>query len=91
MPDAAPLGPRPRAETPVMSLWKVADEQTQELIVDFYRRLMAGEGRAEALRSATGDEGEVPDPTTGCLHLPGGAGPLSTLSHPLGPTAGVSG
>ncbi len=40
------------AKTLVMSLWKVPDEQTQELMVDFYRRLLAGEGRAEALRNA---------------------------------------
>jgi CHAT domain-containing protein len=36
----------------VISLWKVPDEQTQELMVDFYQRLLAGEGRAEALRHA---------------------------------------
>jgi CHAT domain-containing protein len=36
----------------VMSLWKVPDEQTLELIVDIYQRLMAGEGRADALRHA---------------------------------------
>jgi hypothetical protein len=40
------------AKTLVMSLWKVPDEQTQELMVDFYERLLAGEGRAEALRQA---------------------------------------
>ena len=40
------------AKTLVMSLWKVPDKQTQELMVDFYQRLMAGEGRAEALRQA---------------------------------------
>ena len=40
------------AKTLVMSLWKVPDEQTQELMIDFYRRLTTGEGRAEALRHA---------------------------------------
>lgn len=40
------------ASTLVMSLWKVPDEQTSELMVDFYRRLLGGEGRAEALRNA---------------------------------------
>lgn len=36
----------------VMSLWKVPDQQTFELMVDFYQRLLAGEGVAVALRSA---------------------------------------
>jgi CHAT domain-containing protein/tetratricopeptide (TPR) repeat protein len=51
------------AKTLVMSLWKVPDEQTQELMVDFYRRLMSGEGRAEALRAAQlGIRSKYPDP-----------------------------
>lgn len=40
------------AKTLVMSLWKVPDEQTRELMGDFYKRLLAGQGRAEALREA---------------------------------------
>jgi tetratricopeptide (TPR) repeat protein len=40
------------AKTLVMSLWKVPDAQTQELMIEFYQRLMSGEGRAEALRQA---------------------------------------
>jgi hypothetical protein len=35
-----------------MSLWKVPDDQTQELMVDFYNRLLTGESRVEALRQA---------------------------------------
>jgi CHAT domain-containing protein len=35
-----------------MSLWKVPDQQTQELMIEFYQRLRDGEGRAEALRGA---------------------------------------
>ena len=35
-----------------MSLWKVADAQTQALMVDYYQRLLKGEGRSAALREA---------------------------------------
>jgi CHAT domain-containing protein len=40
------------AKTLVMSLWKVPDQQTQELMTEFYRRLLWGERRGEALRNA---------------------------------------
>jgi tetratricopeptide (TPR) repeat protein len=40
------------AKTLVMSLWKVPDQQTQQLMVDFYRRLRAGVPRQAALRQA---------------------------------------
>ena len=40
------------AKTLVMSLWKVPDDATQELMEDFYRRILRGEDRAEALRKA---------------------------------------
>ena len=40
------------AKTLVMSLWKVPDQQTQELMDDFYQRILTGEARAEALREA---------------------------------------
>ncbi len=39
-------------KTLIMSLWKVPDQQTQELMVDFYRRILAGQPRADALREA---------------------------------------
>ena len=38
------------AETEVMSLWKVADQPTRDLMAAYYRRLEVGEGRGEALR-----------------------------------------
>ena len=40
------------AQTLVMSLWKVPDRETQQLMVDFYGRILSGEPRAAALRAA---------------------------------------
>jgi CHAT domain-containing protein len=40
------------AKTLVMSLWKVPDEQTHQLMVDFYQRVLSGQGVADALREA---------------------------------------
>jgi CHAT domain-containing protein len=40
------------ARTLVMSLWKVPDAETQELMELFYDRLLAGEPRPDALRAA---------------------------------------
>jgi CHAT domain-containing protein/tetratricopeptide (TPR) repeat protein len=37
------------AQTQVTSLWKVSDDVTRKLMVDYYRRLQQGEGRAAAL------------------------------------------
>jgi CHAT domain-containing protein/Flp pilus assembly protein TadD len=38
------------AETQVTSLWKVSDEATLYLMIGYYRRLVAGEGRSSALQ-----------------------------------------
>ncbi|MBL1208644.1 tetratricopeptide repeat protein [Geminocystis sp. GBBB08] len=38
------------AESQLMSLWDVFDITTQELMTNYYKRLMKGEGRSEALR-----------------------------------------
>jgi CHAT domain-containing protein len=40
------------AESVVMSLWKVNDETTHALMEDYYRGLLAGEGRSTALQNA---------------------------------------
>lgn len=40
------------ARTVVMSLWKVPDAETRELMVDFYRRLESGESKSGALQDA---------------------------------------
>jgi CHAT domain-containing protein len=39
------------SETQVLSLWDVNDLATRELMADYYRGLLAGKGRAEALRA----------------------------------------
>jgi CHAT domain-containing protein len=43
------------AETVVMSLWKVNDETTRTLMEAYYTNLLAGQGRASALRQAMRD------------------------------------
>jgi CHAT domain-containing protein/Tfp pilus assembly protein PilF len=40
------------AQAQLASLWKVADVATLELMVDYYQRLLKGEGRSQALRLA---------------------------------------
>jgi CHAT domain-containing protein len=38
------------SESQVISLWQVSDAATRDLMVSYYKRLMAGEGRTEGLR-----------------------------------------
>lgn len=68
------------AKTLVMSLWKVDDEVTRELMEDFYRRLLEGESRAKALREAQRSIKRVhPHPYYwGAFICQGDPGPLST-------------
>jgi CHAT domain-containing protein/tetratricopeptide (TPR) repeat protein len=69
------------ARTLVMSLWKVPDEPTRELMEDFYGRLLAGEGRAEALRQAQLEMKQIyPDPFYwGAFICQGDPSPLGTV------------
>jgi len=67
------------AQTLVMSLWKVPDEQTKDLMVDFYNRLLIGRSRAQALREAQlAMKEKYTDPYYwGALICQGNPGPLS--------------
>jgi CHAT domain-containing protein len=69
------------AQTLVMSLWKVPDEQTKELMVDFYKRLLSGKPRAEALREAQlAMKEKYPDPYYwGAFICQGNPGQMSSL------------
>jgi CHAT domain-containing protein len=40
------------AETVVISLWKVRDDTTSQLMETYYRNLLVGQGRATGLREA---------------------------------------
>jgi len=40
------------AETQVMSLWPVSDKATRNLMIEYYKKLLSGRGRSEALREA---------------------------------------
>jgi CHAT domain-containing protein/Tfp pilus assembly protein PilF len=52
------------AETVVMSLWKIDDRRTRDLMVRYYRNLIAGVGRAESMRRAMLElRAERPDPS----------------------------
>jgi CHAT domain-containing protein/tetratricopeptide (TPR) repeat protein len=66
------------ARTLVMSLWKVADEQTRELMIDLYTRVLSGQGVADALRQAQlAIKAKHPDPYFwGAFICQGDPGPL---------------
>ncbi|HKI32356.1 MAG TPA: CHAT domain-containing protein, partial [Gemmataceae bacterium] len=79
------------AKTLVMSLWKVDDEATCELMEDFYRRLLAGEPRSDALHAAQQAlRQKYPEPYFwGPFVCLGNPGPLPAAPHvaaDLGPT-----
>ena len=71
-----------RAKTLVTSLWKVPDQQTQELMEDFYQRFLQGQPRAETLREAQlAMKERHPDPLFwGAFVCQGDPGPLPQYS-----------
>jgi Flp pilus assembly protein TadD len=80
------------AKTLVMSLWKVPDEPTRELMEDFYCRILAGQGRAEALRQAQLTmKAKYPDPYYwGAFICQGDPSPLGTHRSENAGAGGVS-
>jgi CHAT domain-containing protein len=71
------------AQTPVMSLWKVPDKQTKDLMIAFYTHLLAGKPKAQALREAQLIMKEqYPDPYYwGAFICQGNPGPLPLSNH----------
>jgi len=74
-------------KTLVMSLWKVPDKQTYELMEDFYLRVLAGQGRADALHGAQLTmSARYPDPYFwGAFICQGDPGPLGNPDRSPGP------
>lgn len=72
------------AKTLIMSLWKVPDSETQELMDTFYQRIIAGESRSEALRSAQlAIKAKHSDPFYwGAFICQGDFGPLPNVTQP---------
>ncbi len=66
------------AKTLVMSLWKIPDEETRTLMEGFYKRVLEGRPRAEALREAQLDvKAASPEPLFwGAFISQGDPGPL---------------
>jgi CHAT domain-containing protein/Tfp pilus assembly protein PilF len=70
------------AESQLMSLWKVSDAATKDLMIDYYWRLQAGEGRASALRAAQLDMLAGSRGGEAAKHGPS-AGKTAAYSHPF--------
>jgi tetratricopeptide (TPR) repeat protein len=71
------------ARTLVMTLWKVPDQQTQELMAEFYHHILDGQPRAAGLREAQlAIKARHPDPLYwGAFICQGDPGPLRRINH----------
>jgi CHAT domain-containing protein/tetratricopeptide (TPR) repeat protein len=71
------------ARTLIMSLWQVPDEQTRDLMIEFYRRILKGESRSGALRnSQLTMRAKYPDPLYwGAFICQGDPAPLQYNIH----------
>jgi CHAT domain-containing protein len=78
------------AETVVMSLWKVKDDSTHLLMESYYRNLLAGQGRASALREAMRSlRASRPHPHDWAPFIAlGSNAPLRSITPPSRETAG---
>ncbi len=56
------------ARTVIMSLWSVPDEQTRELMVDYYKRINEGENKGQALQKAQLERIKVLREKSGTAH-----------------------
>ncbi|MEZ4384959.1 MAG: CHAT domain-containing protein [Nannocystaceae bacterium] len=83
------------ARAQVMSLWKVDDAATRDLMVAYYKNLSKGTGRGEALREAQRSllgDGARRHPYYWAAFIPSGAwGPMSLAPQSTTPAAGSSG
>ena len=65
----------------VASLWDVADEPTNRLLPDFYKRWLAGESKSRALRAA--QLRLLRDLRAGRVKINTAAGEVSVPEHPV--------
>jgi CHAT domain-containing protein len=67
------------AQSLVISLWQVPDDETKDLMIEFYSRLLQGEARSKALRGAQlALRGQYPDPYFwGAFICQGDPGPIT--------------
>jgi CHAT domain-containing protein len=82
------------SETQVMSLWKVDDDATRDLMIAFYKELKAGTGRAAALRkvqNAMLSNKQTAHPYYWAAFIPSGAWGAMTFDLQAAPASDGSG